>query len=357
MKKKLFIIGCAGVPARYGGFETFVENLALILAESLDVTIICSSKFYALEEREQIWKSVSRIFLNIHPNGISSLFYDFKGLKIAIKNADYILLLGVGIGIALPFLPEIKSRNLFIHIDGLEWKRPKWSLPAKLFLWLGYLISVRYASHIILDSTELLKYIPLRFHNKVIYITYGGEHLSLVSSEISKSDSHYCLVIARAEPDNNLHLILRAFKRMKNHNLIVISNWLQTCYGKRLYKGYSGIKNIYLVHAIYDDRSKLQQYRVNCSLYIHAHSSGGTNPSLVEAMHSGVPIIAWDNLFNRATTNNMALYFTTQKELEQIIKNIDRTELSVKAKKMQDYAKQHYTWNKASKKLLEYISL
>ncbi len=355
MKKKLYIIGCSGIPARYGGFETFAENIALELTKNLEISVICSSKLYGPSEQEINWKSIRRIFFNVDPNGIRSILYDLKGLLLAAKESDYILLLGIGAGILLPFIPSLKSKYLCVHVDGIEWKRSKWNIVAKLFLRLGYILSLRHLKTIILDNKAIAQYVPSQYQKKIVYINYGGNHLPRIVALNPLKDSSYALVIARAEPENNLHLILKVFQKNQNLKLIMISNWNHTRYGKKLCKSYSKAPNIHMIDAIYDDMSKLQQYRANCSLYIHGHSAGGTNPSLVEAMYTGLPVIAWDNIFNRVTTHDLAFYFKTEEELEKQLVSLKKPVLSRCAKELNEYAKQNYTWNKAAKKLLDLI--
>ena len=101
MKKKIYITGCSGIPARYGGFETFTENIARELTIKYEISVICSSKLYHITERTTNWKSINRIFYNIKPNGAFSILYDWKGLIKAAREADYILQLGVGAGMIL----------------------------------------------------------------------------------------------------------------------------------------------------------------------------------------------------------------------------------------------------------------
>ena len=354
MKKKVAVIGTNGLPARYGGFETFAEKIAFELTPKLDVSIVCSSKLYTPNERETNWKTIRRIFFNVNANGIQSIYYDLKGLLLAVKKSDYILLLGTGVGIFLPFIPRLRSKILIIHVDGLEWKRSKWNIITRLVLRAGHKISLRYAKFIIIDNEALSKYIPDSYRKKIIHVSYGGNHITQTRSQKHTDEFTYALVIARAEPENNLHLILKVFSKIQSLNLKMISNWNQTKYGKKLFKLFSNWPNIQLIPAIYDTE-KLHHYRFGCSLYIHGHSVGGTNPSLVEAMYSGLPILAWDNEFNRITTHGLAIYFNTDDKLISQLKSLDPQTLEASAKKMQEYARQNYTWKISANKLLNGI--
>ena len=269
---------------------------------------------------------------------MQSLAYDLLSLRIAAKAADHIILLGIGAGIFLPLL-----KKLIIHIDGLDWKRAKWNMPARFVLRWGFKQCLNYAHVLIIDNAALLEHIPEKFHNKIRYIAYGGDHIPAVAGNIVKINKPYALVIARAEPENNLHIIIEAFSTLPSQNLVVISNWNKTRYGKHLFKYCSRIQNIECLNPIYNI-AELQHYRKNCSVYIHGHSAGGTNPSLVEAMYSQIPIIAWDNQFNRITTNELANYFSSSKQLIGHMNSFNTEEYAQQATKLYAFASKNYTW-------------
>jgi len=356
MKKKLFITGSTGIPARYGGFETFAENISRQLSKYFDVTVICSSHYYTSEERSPVWNSVKRIFIDKVPNGIQSILYDIKGLSLSVKGqADYILQLGTGCGIFLPFIRGLRKTRLFIHVDGIEWKRPKWNFIAKTFLRAGHLVGTYKADLILIDNTAILDEIPRVFHKKTITVNYGGDHLPLKKDSHETDKTDYSLVIARAEPENNLEMILSVFSKLKQKKLILISNWDKTSYGRRLFRVYCSHPNITMLKAIYDNRLLLHQYRTNAFCYIHGHSAGGTNPSLVEAMYTGIPVIAFDNEFNRITTHNAAFYFNTVSQIENILTNSNYSSFAESAEKLKKYATKNYLWQNAVNKIMEAV--
>jgi glycosyltransferase involved in cell wall biosynthesis len=344
LKTALYIIGCNGIPARYGGFETFAEYLSKELAGEYAITIACSTNSYSAQEQHVKWGNIERKFFHFKGNGIQSLIYDYYSLRVAAKKADHILVLGVGPGLFMPLFPKLRNKKVYIHVDGLDWKRKKWSLFSKLLLKIGFSLSIRSAFVIIIDNVALYNYIPLRYQLKVKLITYGGDHLIRVQNTVSPLSTPYALVIARAEPENNLSLIIKAFKSNKSHYLILISNWNQTAYGKRLLKKYSHHSRLLLIGPLYDIID-LQRYRNHCKVYIHGHSAGGTNPSLVEAMYSGKPIIAWDNEFNRTSTNNLSMYFKNEKELSNHLTKMDNLEGEVMGFQLKEYAQANYRWS------------
>jgi glycosyltransferase involved in cell wall biosynthesis len=351
MRKSLFIIGSTGIPARYGGFETFAENISLKLRCKHDVTVICSKRFYAKEERHSNWKNIQRIFIPFNPNGISSLFYDLLSLIYASRNADSILILGSGCGIYLPFFTLIRNVQFAVHIDGIEWKRSKWNLLVRIFLRISTSFSVKYANYVLIDNKALLKYISVNYANKVIPTGYGGDHLPSYKTSMKSFGRPFAFSIARAEPENNLHLILEAFVKIEEMDLVIISDWKKNKYGRKLFARYNNHKNMILSGPIYNDLITLQEYRKQCHLYVHGHSAGGTNPSLVEAMYSGIPVIAFDNEFNRITTNNLAHYFSNIDDLVKQILTLTSEQLKKNAGSLQKYAFKHYTWDNVMKSL------
>jgi glycosyltransferase involved in cell wall biosynthesis len=355
LRLKLFIIGCAGIPARYGGFETFAENLGIRLSIDFEVYITCSSKFYINDSKQKKWNNINRIFIPIRPNGIQSLLYDFVSLKIALTKADFIILLGSGSGLMLPLFRIFNKLPLAIHIDGLEWKRRKWNHPTKAFLWLNYRMCLKFSKYIIVDNAVLIRNIPEKYKSKIVSISYGCEHIPENKINTPFSDQPYALVISRAEQENNLDMIIDAFKSLSNLNLIIISNCKYTSYGRWLLKKTKEIRNVQMIGPIYDNRELLLQYRMGCSLYIHGHSAGGTNPSLIEAMATGKPILAHDNDFNRVTTNNMAYYFKDAEALCSLLKRINDNEFLISAQNLMRFSRNEYSWDMVSQAVADLV--
>lgn len=353
MRKKIFIIGSAGIPACYGGFETYAENISSLLSQTYDVCVICNKNLYSKNERNQNKREhVKLIYLPINSNGTFSLLYDFVSLIIAYRHSDFIVLLGSGGAFFLPFFKLFRMPTIITHVDGAEWERSKWSKVVGKFLRINTQLAIRYSNYILLDNLAMKSYVPKRYLKKVIMTSYGGDHLPTVSLKERIYNQPYALVIARAEPENNIHLFLEIFKKIHNLDLIVVSNWTKTKYGRDLYKQYNKHHNIKLTGPIYDDPVMLQTYRKQCKVYLHGHSAGGTNPSLVEAMYSGVPIIAFDTNSNRNTSANLALYFKSADELMDVIQSISYENLEPRIRKMQEFAFQHYSWSKVVKSLL-----
>jgi glycosyltransferase involved in cell wall biosynthesis len=154
----------------------------------------------------------------------------------------------------------------------------------------------------------------------------------------------YAIGVCRIEPENNIHLILEAFSRQNRMPLIMVGNWKNGAYGLRLLARYEGASGICFLDPIYEYQ-RINALRSNAALYVHGHSAGGTNPSLVEAMFFGLPIFAFDCIYNRYTTENQCVYWSSADELYHHIVYQRRPDLSNMGKRMKSIAGYRYRWN------------
>ena len=347
---KLAIIGTVGLPAKYGGFETLADNLVKHLSKDHDITVYCSNKKYTQEERIEKYKGAKLKYINLDANGIQSIPYDTLSILHALFTSEVLLILGVSGAWILPFVRLFTNKKIIISIDGIEWKREKWSLLAKLYLRWAEKMAVKYSHIDISDNESIQDYTAMRYGTVSRVIEYGADHTMKV---IPTSDDQkkypfliedYAFKVCRIEPENNVHVILEAFKKVPNKKLVVVGNWEANEYGKKLKEKYSSVPNILLFDPTYDQRS-IDLLRSNAAIYIHGHSAGGTNPSLVEAMYLGLPIIAYGVSYNRTTTEDKAIYFKTEEDLVDHIKNIKLDTLKSLGKKMKSIAKRRYIWS------------
>lgn len=352
-KLRVAIIGTVGVPACYGGFESLVDNLLDFTPPNVEYTVFCSGKKY--EKRFNLYKGAKLVYLEMDANGKDSIFYDFKSMKISVAaKADILLVLGVSGCIFLPYIRRIFKGKIITNIDGLEWRRDKWKWYAKKLLKLNEKMAVKYSDIVIGDNKGITDYIKSEYskivqNKRVELIAYGGDQVSRVQDDSLFEKYPFCrkpysVTVCRIEPENNVHVILESFSKMPDETLVFVGNWEKSEYGRSLKEKFSACKNIHLLDPIYEGHI-VNWLRSNAHVYIHGHSAGGTNPSLVEAMNLSLPILAFDCVYNRATTEEKCLYWKTSEDLQNLMKNESR-KFAETSCEMGEAGKRLYSWER-----------
>jgi glycosyltransferase involved in cell wall biosynthesis len=278
-----------------------------------------------------------------------------------MKFADTILILGVSGCVFLPVVKMLrKDLKLVVNIDGLEWKRQKWGRVAKWFLKLSEKLAVKFSDVVVSDNKVIQDYIHNQYSVESCLISYGADHVRklLISDELLEQYNFladpYAFTVCRIEPENNIHIILAALKRFGQLNMVIVGNWDNSDYGKELKHEFSHHENLFLLDPIYE-QDVLDQLRSNCSIYLHGHSAGGTNPSLVEAMYLELPILAFDVDFNRVTTKELALYFDDIDSLISHLSTVDENRLNKIGHDVKNVADKYYTWSYVSSRYEEIL--
>jgi len=345
--KKIAVVGTVGIPACYGGFESLVENLTQYRSANVNYQVFCSSKSY--KEQLVSYNEAELVYLPLSANGIQSIPYDiFSLMKCWRMKPDTVLILGVSGCCFLPIFKLFSRAKIITNIDGLEWKRDKWGKWARKFLKLSEAIAVKFSDVVVTDNKAIGDYVTSEYAKSNITIAYGGDHALRPSmdDQIPTCDD-FALGLCRIEPENNVHLILDAFSNTEQ-KLKFVGNWEASEFGRELKNKYAQFNNIELLDPIYD-LDELYKLRKSCSLYLHGHSAGGTNPSLVEMMHFGVPIFAFDCSFNRYSTEDKADYFSDSSVLIKMLHNLDQNRLFENGKLMQVIANERYTWKEITR--------
>lgn len=353
MRKSVYIIGSKGIPAKYGGFETFVEKLTEYQKNS-------NIQYYVACMRENSTKSGitddqfeynGAICFNIDVPNIGparAIAYDIaainKAIKLAKENKDeapifYILACRIG-----PFISEIKKKiraiggNLFVNPDGHEWLREKWSLPIRKYWKYSEKLMVKHADLLVCDSKNIEQYIQedyKQYHPKTTYIAYGTDTTpSILKLEDAKvrnwyqekgiSENGYYLVVGRFVPENNYEAMIREFiKSQSKKDFVLITNVEQNKFYDKLLRetGFDQDPRIKFVGTVYD-QELLKYIRENAFAYLHGHEVGGTNPSLLEALGSTKLNLLLDVGFNREVGEDGAIYWQKD-ELSRVIEYVE----------------------------------
>lgn len=351
---KVSMVGVVGVPAKYGGFETVAENLIRYAhREQLghQITVHCSTRYYA--ERAPKFLNAALQYLPLSANGKQSVIYDAVSLLRSI-NQDVVLVFGVSGALFLPFFRLISSAKVVVNVDGIESRREKWGRFARWFLKASEASAVRYSDHVIADNQAICNYIEEEYRRSSILIAYGGDH-AIGGEEASPAfpvPERFCLGVCRIEPENNIATILRAFTGRRDCPLLMVGNWRDGAYGRELKAVYAGDPGLILLDPIYD-MGVLTALRSRATCYVHGHSAGGTNPSLVEAMHFGMPIIAFDCPFNRYTMDGRGAYFGSSDEIRQwldLVVSGGGAQFGIR-----ELARQRYMWAEIGRKYFDLI--
>lgn len=353
--KKVAIIGTVGLPACYGGFETLTAFLVKHLHHEHALTVYCSGKKYPKAERRTHYESARLVYLPFQANGAQSIIYDCVSILHALLFADVLLILGVPGSLLLPFVRWFTNKKIIISIDGIEWRRDKWNRYAKWFLRWSEKLAIRFAHADISDNDAIQNYTARAYSSRSRVIEYGGDHArkQLITDDYLTRypflAQPYAFKVCRIEPENNVHLVLAAFAELASYPFVLVGNWANSTYGRDLKAEYAAYPNLHLLDPIYNQEN-LDVLRSNCYVYVHGHSAGGTNPSLVEAMSLGLPIVAFDVAFNKATTENQAVYFASEADLRQHITSTRLGTWLALGQQMQAIAERRYNWATIAKK-------
>ena len=379
--KNVFIIGSRGYHASYGGWETFVSNLTDYYQDKNTIFYISEYTDNKNEKIKEVSNNIIVFPIYVKKSGSATMFfYSIKALKYSIKyikehqlENTYIYMLGLKLFHYLwLYEKELKKLSVttLVNPDGLEHERSKWSYPIKKFFLLSEKLMLNHTDIIICDAKGIQEYIVKKYPKlKSItkYIAYGSENYNFenideekILREYNLKKNNYCLMVGRCVPENNYELVIKEYMNSKiKKDLIIITNLSSSNYYEEL-KEITNVENdkrIHFIDGVYD-KIKLAVIRKNAYLYIHGHSVGGTNPSLIEALSLTDINILYDVCFNKDIGANSCLYFKEKGSLTKILDNekeLDRKRnyLATSAKEI---IKNNFTWDiivKKYKKILK----
>lgn len=339
MTRKIGIVGTHGLPAAYSGWETLVKNL---VERRVALDYLVATPASRKIEQSQEEKRVS-VYIPLKASGWQSVFYDALSMWRMRNKVDVILILGVSGCWFLPFFSPFFKGVIITNTDGIEYKREKWGLVASMILKISELLAIKFSTKLVADNPGIDNYLLKTYSIKAdAIIAYGG-----IEEEVSKTlyleKYHYepksfDLAIARIVPENNIETILEAYNG-KSRILLFVGNWDISSYSVELFtRDWSS--NIRLLPADYD-QPRLSSLRKACRYYIHGHSAGGTNPSLVEALSLGCNILSFDVHFNRYVIEDNGSYWSDTEGLKSLVEqDLNRkSEISIL-----EYYNANYKW-------------
>lgn len=357
------ILGSRGIPARYGGFETFAQELSERLVEhGMQVTVYCEAG--DATNQPDVYNGVRLQYVPATKLGpLTTVIFDLRCLWRARKDHDVVYMLGYGTALFC-FLPRLWGCQVWINMDGVEWARSKWNRLAKLWFVLMEAIAMWTPCRIIADAEAIRRHLEGRHWRmpSCSVVAYGAYVVSKEPDpsyldEWGVAPGQYYLVVCRLEPENHIREIIQGFSAATTSRLLLVigDHGAGTPYVTELLK--VADERIKFPGTVYDTK-KLQAVRWHCRAYFHGHSVGGTNPSLLEALGCGNLVIAHDNAFNREVAGPAARYFDSPKQIPAIIAEIDDLEPFGALKKIaMDRVSRHYSWEAISDQYLRLLRL
>ncbi len=357
---RIVMLGTRGVPARYGGFETAIEEIGRRMAErGHEVTVYCRGAEGRPDEhlgmrlvhlpatRKKALETLSHTFLSVLHVLFSRRRYD---VAFVFNAANAV------------FLPALRLRRLpmAVHVDGLEWKRAKWGGAGRWYYRLAESLSVRWADALIADAQGIADYYTDEFGAETELLVYGApiltdRHTDRLA-ELGLADRGFHLVVARFEPENHVLEIVRGYRTSAaTLPLIVVGSAPYADeYTAQIETAAAGDDRIRLIGGVWD-QELLDALYANAASYLHGHSVGGTNPSLLRAIGAGTPVIAFDVSFNAESLGPDSHYFRTPADVAAALSEVEADVAAVvgTAATIRDRVAERYCWNAVTSGYLE----
>jgi glycosyltransferase involved in cell wall biosynthesis len=348
---RIALMGTRGVPARYGGFETAVEEVGRRLVDlGHEVVVYCREPGPARHlgmQRVEVRSVRRKVLETLSSTALATLH--------AVRHRpDVVVLFNAA---NAPLLPALRAGRLPVatHVDGLEWKRAKWSGAGRRYYRAAEALAVRWSDALIADAAGIADYYRNEFGASTEQIAYGANQLTDAGTDllprVGVEPGDYHLVVARFEPENHVEDIVTGYRRSAARKVLVVvgSAPYADAYTARTIAAAGDDPRIRMADGIWDQRL-LDQLYANAYTYLHGHSVGGTNPSLLRAMGAGAATLAWDVSFNREVLGGAGQFFSSSAELVALLEAAEADPADVAARAHGARAEScRYDWDEVAK--------
>lgn len=357
---KIGILGTRGIPNYHGGFEQFAEYFSVYLKEQGHEVYVYSSSTHPFNNK--IYKGVNIVKCYDPESKIGTVgqfIYDLNCVLNSRKQ-DFDILLQLGYTSSSIWSRLFPKNSIIItNMDGLEWKRSKYSKGVQLFLKYAERLGVKFSDFLISDSIGIQSYLKKKYGAESKFIAYGANLFKTPNESLLEEYNiiayRYNVLIARFEPENNLEVILDGVASSSNKNdFLVIGKHDVNKFGKYLIDKYKDNTNIRFIGGVYNIEH-LNNIRYYSNIYFHGHSVGGTNPSLLEAMASKSLIAAHNNEFNRSVLNKGAFYFENSNDVKLIVEKMIKNDHSHMVEMVYNRILESYNWELINRTYLDYF--
>jgi glycosyltransferase involved in cell wall biosynthesis len=324
---RIAMVGTRGAPARYGGFETCVEEVGARLSDAgHDVTVYCRGALP--DELYATYRGMRLVHLPaMRRRSLETLSHTALsvGHLVVRRPVDVALVFNAA---NAPFLPLLRARGVPVatHVDGLEWQRSKWGRAGRRYYRLAESLAVRWSDALIADSLGIQDYYRAEFGAATELISYGAPVLQDVGTDLvadlGLSSGGYHLVVARFEPENHVDLVVQGYTASAARRPLVVvgSAPYSDEYTRRVHE--LADDRVRFLGAVWD-QDQLDQLYANACTYWHGHSVGGTNPSLLRALGAGAATNAYDVRFNREVALDTGRYFSTVDDVRSLVEDAE----------------------------------
>ncbi|MGP7960300.1 DUF1972 domain-containing protein [Sanguibacter sp. A247] len=323
------MVGTRGVPARYGGFETAIEEIGMrLVARGHDVRVYCRRGNGGAQGDAPEHAGMSLVHLPaLRRRSLETLSHTaLSAAHLMARRTDVAFVFNAA---NAPFLGALRARGIPVatHVDGLEWRRTKWAGTGKKYYRWAEQAAVRRSDALIADAQGIADYYEDEFGAQTRLIAYGAPRLEADLgrlAELGLVPGGFHLVVARFEPENHVHLAVEGYVRSgaKRPLVVVGSAPYDDTYTRRVHDLAQGDPRVRFLGGVWD-AELLDALYAGAATYVHGHSVGGTNPSLLRAIGAGTATIAYDVVFNREVLGDAGLFFADAPSLAHLLTDVE----------------------------------
>lgn len=349
-------MGIRGIPAQYGGFETFAEELApRLIKKGHQVTVYGRSNI--IDYKEKYYKGAKLVILpTISHKYSDTLVHTFLCIVHSLFCRYDVILLCNAANSIFSFIPRLVRRKVIVNVDGIERKRKKWNWLGRLWYLLGEFFSTIFPNEIVSDAKVIQNYYWDRYRKESTFIPYGANsekvNTTKVLDKFGIRSNEYILYVSRLEPENNAHIVIKAFGRIKtNFKLVIVGDApYSSAYIKKLKT--SEDSRIIFTGFVFGEGYK--EFQSNAYCYIHATEVGGTHPALLEAMGFGNCVITNGTPENIEVVGDTGIIYKKndvedlREKIEYVIKNPEV--IRIYGEKAKERVKANYSWDTVTDK-------
>ncbi len=349
MVVRIAMVGTRGVPARYGGFETAVEEIgSRLAARGHEVVVYCRGADPSPE-----YLGMRRIVLPaVRSRTAETLSHSALSVAhLLAHRTDVALVFNAA---NAPLLPLLRAARIpaAVHVDGLEWKRGKWGPAGRSYYLRAERAAVRWADVLIADALGIQAYYRERYGAASRFLPYGAPILTDPAlhrlRELGLAAAGYHLVVARLEPENHVDVVLRGYLASSCQQPLVVvgSAPYPSAHLAEVEQLAASDDRVRMLGGVWD-HELLDALYAGASSYLHGHSVGGTNPSLLRALGAGAGVIAFDVDFNREVAGDAGLYFADDADVTSALKQVEAepAEAAERAEAGRRSVAERYRWD------------